>query len=139
MDLNDPGLVAVFDEVPLWSAPFGLRLLDRVRMRANMTVLDLGCGAGFPVLELAQRLGPGARAVGLDPWRAGLARARHKARFYETEQAHLVRGVGERLPLRDRCVDLIVSNNGLNNVQDPAAALAECHRVCRRGRSSSPP
>ena len=28
-DLNDVELVSVIDELPLWSAPFGLRLLDK--------------------------------------------------------------------------------------------------------------
>ena len=133
MDLEDPGLVSVLDEVPLWSAPFGRRLLERVRLRPGITVLDLGCGTGFPLLELAQRLGPAGRAVGVDPWAAALARAREKARTFGAARAYLVRAVGERLPLADACVDLLVSNNGLNNVQEPPAVLAECYRVCRPG------
>lgn len=133
MDLDDPRLPGVFDELPLWSAPFGLRLLERVRMRPGLSVLDVGCGAGFPLLELAQRLGPGCRAVGLDPWSGGLLRARDKALAWGVSQATLVRGVAERLPLKDACLDLVVSNNGLNNMANAAAALAECHRVLRPG------
>ena len=133
MDLDDPGLVTVLDEVPVWSAPFGRRLLERVRLRSGFTVLDIGCGTGFPLLEIAQRLGPAGRAVGIDPWGAALARAREKARVYGASRAHVVRAVGEGLPLADGSVDLIVSNNGLNNVQDPPAVLAECYRVCRPG------
>ncbi len=133
VDLDDPGTLSAFDELPLWSAPFGLRLLERVRFRPGLTVLDLGCGAGFPLLELAQRLGPVGRVVGIDPWRAGLLRAREKATTYGADRAHLIRGVGEHLPFGKGSVDLIVSNNGLNNVSDPAAVLAECFRVCRPG------
>ena len=33
-----------YDELPLWSAPFGLLLLDRVPLRADITILDVGCG-----------------------------------------------------------------------------------------------
>ncbi len=40
-----------------WSAPFGLRLLDVVPLDPAATVLDVGCGTGFPLLELAHRLG----------------------------------------------------------------------------------
>ncbi len=133
MDLSDPRLAAVIDELPLWSAPFGLRLLERARMRHNLTVLDLGCGTGFPMLQLAQWLGPDGRVVGVDPWQAGLERARAKARFMGVDRALLVHAVGEHLPLASASVDLVVSNNGLNNVQDPTAVLAECHRVCRPG------
>lgn len=52
MKLEDARLASAFDETPLWSAPFGLRLLDRVRMADGLSVLDVGCGAGFPLLEL---------------------------------------------------------------------------------------
>lgn len=133
--LDDPAFVAAFDELPLWSAPFGLRLLDAVPLEPAATVLDIGCGTGFPLLELAHRLGPGARLVGLDPWAGALARAQARRRAQAATGVVLVRGAAERLPLRDAAVDLVVSNNGLNNVQDLGAALRECARVTRaRGR-----
>ncbi len=62
-DLNDPALVSIIDELPLWSAPFGLKLLDKVMFHPNMNVLDLGCGLGFPLLELANRLGDNSDRV----------------------------------------------------------------------------
>ena len=130
---DDPSLVAALDELPLWSAPFGLRLLEAVPLDPGATVLDVGCGTGFPLLELAHRLGPRARLVGLDPWGAALARAEAKRRAQDAGRVVLVRGVAERLPLGDGAVDLVVSNNGLNNVQDLGAALRECARVSRRG------
>jgi len=132
-DLEDRELVSVFDELPLWSAPFGLALLEAVRLRPSLRALDVGSGAGFPLLELAQRLGPEAEVVGLDPWRTGTERARLKARFYRVANVELVEGVAERIPFSDGSFDLVVSNNGLNNVQDPGRALAECARVSAPG------
>ncbi len=132
---DDPEFVAAIDELPLWSAPFGLRLLEAVPLDPGATVLDVGCGTGFPLLELAHRLGPRARLFGLDPWVAVLARARAKCRAQGVANVLLLRGVAERLPIRDGVVDLVVSNNGLNNVQDLRKALRECARVTRpRGR-----
>ena len=130
---DDPELAAALDELPLWSAPFGLALLEVVPLDPGATVLDVGCGTGFPLLELAHRLGPRARLFGVDPWAAVLARARAKCRAQGLANVLLARGVGERLPLRDAVVDLVVSNNGLNNVQDLGAALRECARVTRPG------
>jgi arsenite methyltransferase len=132
-DLADPAVVSAFDELPLWSAPFGLRLLETVRLTPVMTVLDVGFGTGFPLLELARRLGSSARLYGVDPWAAGIARARAKSRTYDVRNVLLLRAVAERLPLRTASVDLVVSNNGLNNVEDVAQALAECRRVAKRG------
>ena len=70
--------VALVDEMPPWSALAGSLLLDIVPMTARR-VLDLGCGTGFPLLELAERLGPETLAAGLDPWHPALARARRSA------------------------------------------------------------
>jgi SAM-dependent methyltransferase len=128
---DEAALAAAVDELPLWSAPFGLRLLEAVPLDPAATVLDVGCGTGFPLLELAHRLGPRARLVGLDPWAPGLLRAQAKRRTQGAARVVLVRGVAERIPLRDGACDLVVSNNGLNNVQDLRRALAECGRVTR--------
>jgi arsenite methyltransferase len=49
-----------YDELPLWSAPFGLLLLERVPIRADQAVLDVGAGTGWLALELAERCGPRA-------------------------------------------------------------------------------
>lgn len=50
-------LINVFDELPLWSAPFGLKLLDNICYKPNISVLDIGFGTGFPLTEIAMRLG----------------------------------------------------------------------------------
>ncbi|HTX88990.1 MAG TPA: class I SAM-dependent methyltransferase, partial [Bacteroidales bacterium] len=57
----------LYDELPLWSAPFGLTLLETVRLRKNINILDIGSGGGFPMLELAERSGPSCRVYGVDP------------------------------------------------------------------------
>ena len=42
IDHTVPGFGELYDELPLWSAPFGLLLLDRVPMKAGLTILDVG-------------------------------------------------------------------------------------------------
>lgn len=132
-DLNDRALVDALDDLPLWSAPFGLKLLDAVPMQPGMTVLDIGFGLGFPALELAMRLGPSARVYGIDPWTAGIERAQRKLAVYGIRTVELLEGVAEDLPLDDELVDLVVSNNGINNVADIPAVLAEVCRVLKPG------
>jgi ubiquinone/menaquinone biosynthesis C-methylase UbiE len=132
-DLHASKLAEVFDELPLWSAPFGLALLDAVMYKPAMNVLDIGCGTGFPAMELAQRLGDSCRVWGIDPWPAALARARRKTTMMHVANVELVEGAAEHMPFTDGFFDLLVSNNGTNNVEDERQALAECHRVCKPG------
>jgi arsenite methyltransferase len=123
--------VSSWDELPLWSAPFGLVLLETVELASGLTVLDVGFGTGFPALELAERLGSSARVFGVDPGVGESQRALAKARDYGLLNVALLRAVAEHIPLRTGSVDLVVSNNGYNNVRDLAAALRETRRVCR--------
>ena len=131
-DLADPATVALYDDLPLWSAPFGLALLEAVELRTRLTVLDVGCGTGFPLLELAERLGPGARLHGVDPWVPAMERLQAKvaARKLGGQVTLHVKHV-ESLELPAACFDLIVSNNGLNNVADLPLALSVCARLAR--------
>lgn len=131
--LDGRALDAAYDELPLWSAPFGLALLDCVRLHGVRAALDVGCGAGFPLVELGERLGREARVVGLDPWGAALERVRHKLRVRGLAHVVALRGRAEQMPLADASFDVVVSNNGLNNVSDVERALAECFRVARPG------
>jgi arsenite methyltransferase len=131
LDLNSPENVSFFDELPLWSAPFGLRLFEQIRLRKNIAALDIGFGAGFPLTELAMRLGNSCTVYGIDPWEAAIVRTKEKLRHYGITNVKIFRGMAEEIPLEDGSVDLIVSNNGINNVSDLNRVLSECHRVMR--------
>jgi arsenite methyltransferase len=131
LSLDSPENVKYFDELPLWSAPFGLRLFDQVRLKKNITALDIGFGTGFPLTELAMRLGKSCTVYGIDPWDAAILRTQGKLEHYGIENVKIIRGVAEDIPLKDGSVDLIVSNNGINNVADLRRVLSECNRIMR--------
>jgi len=133
VDLNSPDLVSAYDELPLWSAPFGLLLLDKIDMKPGMTVLDIGCGTGFPLLELAQRLGATGRIYGIDPWSAALDRVRSKMHQRDIHNVQLLNDNAEHMAFADGMFDLVVSNVGINNVSDPEAVLRKCFVVCKQG------
>lgn len=131
-NLNDKKTVSVVDELPLWSAPFGLKLLDSIKLRPNMNALDIGFGLGFPLLEIAQRLGDSSKVYGIDPWKAGIERVKSKIGILGINNVELIDGVAENTPLPDSSIDLIVSNNGINNVQNLNHVLSECKRIAKK-------
>jgi arsenite methyltransferase len=126
-------LVEVFDELPFWAAPFGLKLLDNIRYKKGIKALDIGFGAGFPLTEIAMRLDKDSKVYGIDPWDGAVDRAEKKIEFYNIKNIEIIRGVAEKIPLSDNTIDLIVSNNGLNNVTDLDKSLSECARIIKKG------
>lgn len=143
-DAKDQENIRLIDELPFWSAPFGTRLLEKVIPAKNMTVLDIGFGTGFPLLELAMRLGDTCKVYGMDPWQAMIDRTQEKIRAFgirnceilpvvETQNIASLQPANHIIPLPDRSIDLVVSNNGLNNVDDMGKYIGECARILKPG------
>ena len=88
----------------------------------GLTVGDIGCSAGFSAAALA---GAGARTLGFDIDEPGLAKA--AARF--GDQVQFLLADGDRLPLPDGSLDVIVFNHIYEHVVDPEAVVGEIHRV----------
>ncbi len=124
--------IDVADELPLWSAAFGLKLLDYVNYKTTITALDIGCGTGFPLTEIALRLGETSIVYGIDPWKDAVKRANKKVDYYGLTNVRIIEGVAESIPLDNESIDLIVSNNGINNVKDIDKVLSECSRIINK-------
>jgi arsenite methyltransferase len=120
-----------YDELPLWSAPFGQLILDRVPLRRGQTILDIGAGTGFLTVELAQR--SAARVIAVDPWADAMDVLRRKVEYLGLTDVELVVSDAASLDLADESVDVMVSNLGINNFANASVVLAECHRVLRPG------
>jgi SAM-dependent methyltransferase len=104
------------------------RELTTRRRNRGGTIVDLGCGPGDLVVEIASRLKE-ARIVGLDLspsmllWAGRHATADGRVRF--------VVGDAAELPFNDASVDLVVSTLSMHHWEDPADAFAEIARVLR--------
>ena len=123
--------VETFDELPLWSAAFGFLLLKYVDLKPNQIVLDIGSGTGFPLFELAERLGTSCKCYGLDPWQNANNRAIKKINNYDVTNVEVIQGTAEKIPFDDESIDLIVSNLGINNFDKPDIVFTECNRVLK--------
>lgn len=130
-DFSAPNIVDAYDELPLWSSMFGLLLLEHVPLAGVRAALDVGCGTGFPLIELAERLGGLCEVHGIDPWSAALRRAEEKIRNRCLRNVTIHEGSAAAMPFQSDTFDLIVSNLGINNFEDRAAVVRECRRVAR--------
>ena len=133
VDRDHPLFGDLYDELPLWSAPFGLLLLERVPIRSGLTILDVGAGTGFLTVELAQRCGSGSRVIAVDPWKPAMDRLRRKVEYLRLDNVELVEADAADVDLPEESVDVVVSNLGVNNFDNARAVLAACFRVARPG------
>ncbi len=130
---DTPEQVNAYDELPLWSAYFGMQLLDNLEYLTGLSILDIGSGTGFPLLEIASRFGESCHCYGLDSWPNANARARMKCEQYGVKNVTIIDGSADRIELSDSSMDLVVSNLGINNFQNRDAVFAECFRVLKKG------
>jgi SAM-dependent methyltransferase len=111
----------------VWGVPESeLRLLPEL---AGRDAVELGCGTGYVSAWMARR---GARPVGIDNSPAQLATARALQAEFGLHFP-LVHGDAERVPLRDRCADVVISEYGASIWCDPHRWIPEAARLLRPG------
>jgi len=107
--------------------------LALAEIRAGMTVLDLGSGAGFDAFLAWRRVGPTGRVIGVDMTDDMLTRARANAAKLGGTNVEFRKGFIEKLPLEDNSVDLVISNCVINLSVDKPAVFCEIARVLKPG------
>ncbi|MBA2372272.1 MAG: methyltransferase domain-containing protein [Chloroflexi bacterium] len=104
-------------------------------LAAGPTALSVCGGSGMDA-EFLARLG--ARVMLADISVGAASRASERACRFGFELTPIVADI-ERLPFRDRSVDLVYVHDGLHHLERPAAGLAEMARVAARAVSISEP
>jgi len=102
-------------------------------LAAGETVLDLGCGGGLDLVLAAREVGPRGRVYGLDMTEEMLALARRNLDRAKVDNAVLLLGDMEAIPLPAASCDVVISNCVINLAPDKGRVLAEAHRVLRPG------
>ena len=80
---------------------------------------------------MAMRLGNNSTVYGIDTWEDAFHKVNEKLGFYGVKNIKLIKGNVESIPLDNGSVDLITSNNCINNLQDIKKGLMECHRILK--------
>jgi len=94
-------------------------------------VLDIGCGSGTTVLELAARVGTSGHVLGADISAQCVAQARERIAAAGVLQAEVIETDVATHSFATNRIDLAFSRLGVMFFSDPTAALANVHRAMR--------
>jgi ubiquinone/menaquinone biosynthesis C-methylase UbiE len=113
---------------------WGRAVLDKLAPRAGERALDVGCGSGQTLLELADLVGPMGRVLGVDIAEPMVERARE--RVAERGCQHVQVELGDaQTHVFPHDFELQFSRFGVMFFQDPAAAFRNLFRALReKGR-----
>jgi len=117
-------------------------LLDRLALRGDERIVDLGCGRGAVLLMAAQQLSTG-RAVGVDLWKRKDQSGNSADATWRNATAEGVAGRVDlhtadmtALPFAENSFDVVVSSMAIHNIKGRAGrdrAIEEAVRVLRPG------
>ena len=110
------------------------RFLRFVPVGPGAAVLEVGCGTGVVVRDVAAMVGARGRVVGVDRSHTTVAAARRLARGHPLRSRMTLRVAdAEHLPFSAGGFDVALAITVLLHVSDPGAVLAEMVRAVRGG------
>ena len=108
-------------------------MLAMMRFAPDETILDVGCGGGWLVREIASRV-PQGRAVGMDLSDEMLAHARRNSSG--VSNVEFIVGSVDAIPRESNSFDKVISVESSYYWPDPAAGIREIFRVLRPSGSA---
>lgn len=115
--------------IDLQLSPLGLAAIEALVPKAGEVIVDVGCGAGQSVMQLAELVGTDGRVVGVDVAPSLLKIAGD--RCADLNQVHLIEGDASILGLPDGTIDCFYSRFGVMGFAEPIAAFANFHRMLK--------
>ncbi len=145
-EVSGPRWVEHHDKLDAQISGIGQLMLDRLGIEPGQAVLDVGCGCGQTVLQVAERVGRSGRVVALDVSRPMLEVARKRSE--RCRNVELLHADAQTEPLPAATFDRACSRFGVMFFEDPVVAFDNIRRslrpdgrlgfVCWRARDDNP-
>jgi ubiquinone/menaquinone biosynthesis C-methylase UbiE len=112
--------------VPLLEA-----LMTAAAPQPGERVLDIGCGSGTTVLELAARVGPSGHVIGADIAEPSVAQAQRRIAAADLRQAEVIVADPSTHAFPAASFDLVCSRLGVMFFADPTATFRNIRRAIK--------
>jgi arsenite methyltransferase len=96
-------------------------------------VLDIGCGAGFDLVNAGLLAGPAGKVYGIDLTQEMIDKARVTIRRAGLTNGEVVLAGSDHIPYSDRTFDVVISNGVLNLSPLKEKSFQEIYRVLKQG------
>ena len=104
-------------------------ILTALSVETGQSILDIGCGGGHLIEDLALAVGPRGKALGLDPSESQLTGA--NKRCVNLSNVELLCRPAEDTQLSNNSLDSATSTQTLEYIEDVDMALCELARVIK--------
>jgi SAM-dependent methyltransferase len=118
-----------YELIDLQLSPLGLRAIEALGLYSGDIVLDIGCGAGQTLLQLAERVGTEGQVIGVDL--APLLLEIAQQRTEPLSQVRLIHADAQSLDWPAESADAVFSRFGVMTFNDPVTAFANFRRILK--------
>jgi len=103
------------------------------KIKEEDVVLDLGCGAGFDCFLASKKVGEMGRVIGIDMTEEMIKKARSNAEKIKIKNVEFILAEIEEMPLKDKSIDIIITNCVINLTPNKTKTFKEAYRVLKEG------
>jgi ubiquinone/menaquinone biosynthesis C-methylase UbiE len=106
-------------------------LIALLEFKDNLNFLDIGCGTGWAIGQLAKLANNNGTFYGVDLSSKMIEKAQEN--FKDNPVIHFITANVESIPLDDNLFDIIICTHSFHHYLNPGKALSEMHRLLKDG------
>ncbi len=107
------------------------KVISLLNIQSNVRFLDIGCGTGWAVGQVAKLVNGKGLFYGVDLSEKMIEKA--KSNFSDQDNFHFLQANSESIPLDDNFFDIIICTNSFHHYLHPEKALKEMSRLLKAG------
>jgi len=105
------------------------KVINQLDIKPYNKFLDIGCGTGWAVYQIANQLEDKGNFVGVDLSEGMLTKAKQKLNGFKN--VSFIKSSAEKLPFENESFDFIICTNSFHHYPDPVKTLSEINRVLK--------